>query len=511
MKKILFFAALLCSLLLAGPVLDAHAAELTPNLKLSNGGSAGRLTDTSHYTVVTFQEGDTVTVTSSDGSAIHGLYISWDTPVVPWTLSTDTIDITCGEQGFLHEYIALDTPSASLTIHIPADSTGVDGIRIFGEGELPHDVQVWNPPCDRADIMVVSSHSDDEILFLGGALPLYAYEYDADIQVVYLCEFRSTGQKVREHEKLDGLWEAGIRFYPVCGNFYDKYCSDLAHAHTLYSYDKMTEYLVKQIRESQPQVIVTHDIFGEYGHGFHILTCRALLNAVDLAALAEEYPDSAEAYGTWDTPKTYLHLHNVNTIKLDLRTPIEEDYAGRTALDILKASYKKHVSQQGYSFRVADDYEYSCAEYGLYRSLVGRDTTNDLLCNLKTYKVQEVEEAARLEAERIAAEEAKLAEEAARLEAERLEAERIAAEEAARLEAERIAAEEAKLAEEAARAEAERIAAEEAAATARIAENMELTDALEKAKTMNLVFICSTSVCLLTAVILFLMFLTKKK
>ncbi|MBN8294298.1 hypothetical protein JI664_20160 [Rhodobacter sp. NTK016B] len=94
------------------------------------------------------------------------------------------------------------------------------------------------------------------------------------------------------------------------------------------------------------------------------------------------------------------------------------------------------------------------------------------------------EEAARMEAERLAAEEAarlederQAAEEAARLEAERLaadeearlEAERLAAEEAARLEAERQAAEEAarleaerQAAEEAARLEAERLAAEEA-------------------------------------------------
>ncbi|MFL6171604.1 MAG: nuclease-related domain-containing protein, partial [Marmoricola sp.] len=90
------------------------------------------------------------------------------------------------------------------------------------------------------------------------------------------------------------------------------------------------------------------------------------------------------------------------------------------------------------------------------------------------------EEAARAEAERVAAEEAAraeaervAAEEAARAEAERvaaedaarLEAERLAAEEAARVEAERVAAEEAErlAAEEAARVEAERAAAEDAA------------------------------------------------
>ncbi|TLX21174.1 hybrid sensor histidine kinase/response regulator, partial [Thermomonas fusca] len=90
------------------------------------------------------------------------------------------------------------------------------------------------------------------------------------------------------------------------------------------------------------------------------------------------------------------------------------------------------------------------------------------------------EEAARLEAERIAAAEA----EAARVAAEQAEAERLAAEEAARLEAERIAAAEAEAARlaaeqteaerraaaEAARSEAERIAAAEAEAERQAAE-----------------------------------------
>lgn len=521
MKKLLTFAALLCSLLLAGPAKSVYADELTPNLELSNGGSTGKLTDNSHYTSVSFQNGDTITVTSSDGSDIHGFYISWDSPAVPWTLTTDSGDIAGGADGFLHEYVALEQPSASLTIHIPQNSMRVDGIRIFGEGELPHDVQIWNPPCERADIMVVSSHADDEILFFGGVLPTYAYLHDADIQVVYMCEFWTTN-RVREHEKLDGLWEAGIRFYPVCGNFYDKYSETIKRAKEQYSYEALTEYLVKQIRESQPQVIVTHDIFGEYGHGFHMLTCQALMAAVDLAAEADKYPDSAELYGVWDTPKTYLHIHNVNPITLDLRVPIEEDYAGRTALEILKAAYKKHDTQQYAWFYVSDEYEYSCAKFGLYRSLVGSDTTNDLLCNLKTYKVQEAEEAARLEAERIAEEERLAAEEAARLEAERIaEEERLAAEEAARIEAERIAEEERLAAEEAARLEAERLAAEEAARleaeqlaareAANLAANQKLSEDLKQANTMTTVFAVCTVVCLLTAVGLLVALLGSKR
>ena len=451
MKKITLFTVLFLAFLLSPHTQPVCGEELSPELTLSNEGKQSNLTDSSHYTSVKFNSEDTITIRSKDGSLIHGLYISWDSQPVPWTLTTDSGDLSCGSNAFLHEYVALETPSASLTIRIPENSMRVDGIRIFGEGDLPHDVQVWNPPCERADIMVVSSHSDDEILFFGGVLPTYSYLYDADIQVVYMCEFWTT-TKVREHEKLDGLWESGIRFYPVCGNFYDKYSENLAGAKKQYDYDKMVSFLVEQIRDFQPQVLVTHDIYGEYGHGFHILTCQALMDAVEYAADATLYPETSDLYGIWNTPKTYLHIFPANSIKLDLHIPIEEDYAGRTALEILKEAYKKHVSQQWCRFLVSDDYEHSCADFGLYRTLVGPDTTNDLLCNLKTYAVQEVEEKARLEAEAIAAAEQKAEEE--RLEAERIkEAERLAAEEQARMEAEQKAEEERLAAEEQARME----------------------------------------------------------
>jgi len=423
MKKLLLFTVLVLAFVICPAAKQAHAEELSPELILSNGGEKSNLTDSSHYTSVKFNQDDTITVTSTDGSPIHSLYISWDSQPVSWTLTTDNGEFTYGNNGFLHEYVTLEAPSVSLTIHIPQNSLRVDGIRIFGEGELPHDVQVWNPPCERADIMVVSSHADDEILFMGGALPTYAYLYDATIQVVYMCEFRSTNQDVREHEKLDGLWEAGIRFYPTCGEFADKYSNNVERAKQQYNYDHMVSFLVEQIRRFQPQVLVTHDYRGEYGHGFHILTCNALMDAVELAADATQYPDSAALYNIWNTPKTYLHIFPFHSIKLDLHIPLDEDYAGRTALDILKASYKKHVSQQQWSFYVSDDYKHSCADFGLYRTLVGPDTTNDLMCNLKTYAVQEAEEQERMNAEAIALAEKKAEEERlAKEEAERLAA-----------------------------------------------------------------------------------------
>jgi len=389
MKRIFF--SLLLTILFFYSGQTVYAAELEPEITSSKDISTSSITDNSHKTSVKFNKGDTITISSTNGTYISGIYISWDSEPMPWTLYTDFGYVSCGVNGFLHEYITFENPSASLTIEIPQNNTKIDTIRIFSEGELPADVQVWEPACEKADIMVISTHADDEILFMGGVLPTYTYLYNAEIQVIYLCEFRSTNQDVREHEKLDGLWEAGIRHYPVSGDFTDKYAKDYTAAKKIYKESEVEEFFTEQIRRFQPQVVVTHDTKGEYGHGAHILVCNTVLEAINHASNSIYHPDSVQKYGTWDVPKTYLHLYPEHKIRLDLHIPIEEDYAKRPAIEILKAAYKKHVSQQYCWFYVSDDYEYSCADFGLVRSLVGPDTANDLLCNLKTYRAQEEE------------------------------------------------------------------------------------------------------------------------
>ena len=69
-------------------------------------------------------------------------------------------------------------------------------------------------------------------------------------------------------------------------------------------------------------------------------------------------------------------------------------FGGKTVLEVAADGYLQHVSQQWCWFYVSDDYQYSCAKFGLYRSTVGADTGNDILENVVTY-----EEQARIKAE----------------------------------------------------------------------------------------------------------------
>ncbi|MDE7253133.1 MAG: PIG-L family deacetylase [Acetatifactor sp.] len=410
---------------------------LIPNLRVS----AEELTPV----IITNSDENTITVTAQDDSGIGAVYIKWDNPVVPYQIRTDQGTIECGEYGFLHEFILLEEETRTVTILLPEQEMKLykNGVRIFTDGEVPDDVQIWEPPCERADMMLIAAHADDDILFLGGIAPTYGAELGARVQVVFMAEFFSNNRNIREHEKLDGLWTDGVRNYPVCGNFRDVYCDDLADAKRKYDYQAAIDYLTDTIRRFKPQVVVTHDLNGEYGHGFHMLTANATVQALENAA-DNAYRADSEAfltYGVWDTPKAYLHLYGENKVKLDLRVPLES-MGGQTALEVAKAAYKKHVSQQQYSFRVSDDYEHSCAEFGLYRTNVGYDTGNNMLENIVLYGEQERLE--REEQERLIKEEQERMEREEQERLKREEQERLALEEQRRLEQEeqeRLAAE----------------------------------------------------------------------
>ena len=64
----LVFIALFCIMVFSSPVRaeETSAAELTPDITLSNQGSVSRMTDGSYNTKTSFSAGDTIHVTSSE-------------------------------------------------------------------------------------------------------------------------------------------------------------------------------------------------------------------------------------------------------------------------------------------------------------------------------------------------------------------------------------------------------------------------------------------------------------
>lgn len=401
-KKVLLalFAAFLFSLLFFG--VQTHADQVDIQITSSDGTDTAFLLDDDYMTHnITYYEsgyasGTELTITSEE--EMTGIYIKWDDKPGEWTLTVGETELTYGQNDFLHEYVELPEPATEVKITILSDNIDITDIYGFSAGELPDWVQTWDTPYEQADILLISCHADDEILFYGGIIPNYTNGGNYRVQVAYFCDFHKT-ETYRQHEQLDGLWAMGVTHYPQMGEFEDLYSEDLATAESQYDEEECLAYMVEIIRKYKPQVVIGHDENGEYGHGGHMLCSKLTKEAVEISMDMSQYPESARDYGVWDVPKTYLHLYSENQIELDARVPLE-DFDGQTALEVATAAYTLHQSQQWMWFYVDDGYdengepngyEYSCTKYGLYRTTVGSDTGNDIMENLTSYDVQEEE------------------------------------------------------------------------------------------------------------------------
>ncbi len=201
------------------------------------------------------------------------------------------------------------------------------------------------------------------------------------------------------------MWTVGVRNYPIIGPFPDLVASLGSTAETVeavfqralsvYEEEAITEFQVETIRRFRPLVIVGHDFAGEYRHGAHILNAYTLKKALELSGVSSYHPASAEKYGVWDVPKTYIHLYEDNPIVMNWDVPLER-FNGLTAFEVTKLGYACHISQQWTWFtswlnhaRAADIGSYSPCLYGLFRSTVGPDTGKaDFFENISTYGEQ---------------------------------------------------------------------------------------------------------------------------
>lgn len=399
MKKLLF----LLSLIILPIKVIANDITNTSSI-LINSEKQNKIIDKNENTYITIKNTDKITITNKED--IYGLYIIYELTSQSGRITIDNKNIAIGENNFLHEYIDLkNTPSNEITITYNED-VKIGEIYILSDGELPEYIEIWEPPLDNnTDLLLLSTHSDDEQLFFLGLLPTYVAK-GANVQVVYLTNHYDNPKRL--HEQLHGLYTVGIRNYPIIGIVPDAYSESLNGAinninKANLSVDDVTNFQVEMIRKFKPSVIVGHDELGEYSHGQHILNTHTLKIALEKSNDATYHIESYEKYGLWDTPKTYLHLYKDNQIIMDYDTPLEY-FNGLTAYEVSKLGYSKHNSQQWTWFtkwingskneytKSTDIKKYSPNEFGLYKSLVGEDyLKNDMFENL-TYRKDEIKE-----------------------------------------------------------------------------------------------------------------------
>ncbi len=322
-------------------------------------------------------------------------------------------------------------------VTVTFDSAKICELAVYSEGDIPKEVQVWRTDNTDTDLLLFATHSDDDQLFFAGLLPYYARRDDLRVRVAYFVSHSDA--PARLHELLSGLWECGVEYYPEIGIFPDAYSESLRGAkqnleYSGIAYGEVIDYQRYLLEKYRPQVVVLHDIDGEYGHGQHILNTQSLIDTLDTASTEAFVPK-----------KVYIHLYGENRITLPIDEPLCE-FGGLTAFQVSQNAFRHHKSQHwtwfygwlyGKGRAITDSAgitAYSPRLYGLYSTSVGEDTKgNDMLESITPYSELERLERERLEAERLERERL----EAERLEAERLENERLERE---RIEAERIAA-----------------------------------------------------------------------
>lgn len=386
MKK--WLIALLTLLVLSLSVaFAAEANDITEDCKFKVCSSGRKYTLMTDKKYTSYWESNKIktpwiAITAPEGKPIAGLYVCFGNMPESWEIQTsddgkDWFTAVPGDTRFLHAYVALPQPAQHVRLAVTSEkktALRINDLFVLSEGDLPDWVQVWQPTEEKADILFLSTHPDDELIFFGGAIPTYAVEQQRKVVVAYFTRSNTT----RSSELLNGLWHMGVRTYPVIGNFKDSYAKNLKAAYkTAGGKGKVNEWIVGLYRQYKPEVVVTQDTNGEYGHKQHMMIADAAQNCIALAANEDEFTASTIAYGTWQVKKLYLHLYPENQITFDWTVPLKS-MNGATGIELAEEAYTLHKTQASSGMSVTETgTKYDNRVFGLAFTTVGEDVRKD--------------------------------------------------------------------------------------------------------------------------------------
>ena len=292
MQKVFLIFSLLFPLFVYGKDITSDVT-----IKLNEDNINNKIIDNNEKTYLNIKKDETINISSKE--EIDALYIVYEIESKTGIINGNNKGIKIGQNNFLHEYIKINDEK-NLKIKYDEDVKIAD-IYVLSKGILPEYVEVWNPPCEEADLMLLSTHSDDEQLFFLGLLPTYVAK-GANIEVVYFTNHFNDPKRL--HEQLHGLYEVGIRNYPIIGIIPDAWSETLDGAIKNLEKSNLSEedalaFQVEMIRRFKPLVIVGHDELGEYSHGQHILNTYILKQAIIKANDQNYDEDSYQKYGVW--------------------------------------------------------------------------------------------------------------------------------------------------------------------------------------------------------------------
>lgn len=384
MHKRILICLMVLLVAFAVPALAEEARDITTECTLLAGGRKTKsrpMMDRSYTTYYELKKGGVLQAESPEED-ISGVFLQFYERSNPVEIQVEQGEawqtVAAGEGNHLSDWFPLPEGTRKVrVINTGKARMFLAELTIYGQGEKPARTVQWQD-LDKADMLLVVAHPDDELLWFGGLLPTYAGQRDLKVQVAYLVP--STPR--RRLELLDGLATCGVDAYPLFGGLRDVRSDTLKGQYKLWKKKTVMTRVVEMIRKVQPEVLVTQDVNGEYGHGAHRVCADACMLAVEQAADTAKYKDSAKAYGPWQVKKMYIHLYGENQLRMDWREPLPA-FGGKDSFTVASEALACHVSQVKHGWAMEEGGEMDNSLFGLYHSTVGEDVLgNDLMENV---------------------------------------------------------------------------------------------------------------------------------
>ena len=158
------------------------------------------------------------------------------------------------------------------------------------------------------------------------------------------------------------------------GVFKDIKNNSLGDSYGFWGEKPVVEYVTGLLRQYRPDVVVTHDKGGEYGHGAHRVCADAAIRSLT-AAMDSKYDIGYgyKLYGNWQPKKLYLHLYGDCRTVIDYDQPLEA-FGGKTANELAREAHAMQDYQKKHFPALTGEGVLDGSSFGLYFSAVGDDT-----------------------------------------------------------------------------------------------------------------------------------------
>jgi len=244
---------------------------------------------------------------------------------------------------------------------------------------------------DNRRLLLVHAHPDDESIGTGATMAKYVSQGaqvtlvtctlgdEGEILVPGLAHLAAHDQDKLAGHRLEELAQAmarlGVTDYRILGGigaYRDSGMIGTApneRPDCFWQADLLeaAKHLVKIIRETRPQVLVTYDDFGGYGHPDHIQAHRVATYASSLAAVASFAPELGSA---WQISKLYWTAFPVSVI--------------RAGIEALRAS----GDESGFAAQDPEDIPFACPDELITTVVDGGEFVEQKLAALIAHETQ---------------------------------------------------------------------------------------------------------------------------